>query len=93
MYVYEVVSKTTSTGGGSSSSVTVKNKRKKDASSDDASDSSGSSDDSEMDRCEDIIARRFQKWPKSLLKEGLKFHKDKTTGTKKEMAERLATIM
>ena len=48
------------------------------------------SSDSEMDRCEDIVAQRFRKMPKSLLKENLKVYKDKTTGTKKELAERLA---
>ena len=86
-YVYEIGSNTMSPGGGSSS-VTKKKKHKKEESSDD--DSGDDSDDSEMDRCEDIVAQRFRKMPKKLLKENLKVYKDKTTGTKKELAERLA---
>ena len=50
----------------------------------------GETDDSEMDRCEDIVAQRFHKIPKPLLKEVLKVYKDKTNGTRKELAERLA---
>ena len=65
-----------------------KKKKRKEESSDD--DSGDDSDDSEMDRCEDIVAQRFRKMPKSLLKENLKVYKDKTTGTKKELAQRLA---
>ncbi len=65
-----------------------KKKRKKVESCSD--DSGDDSDDSEMDRCEDIVAQRFRKMPKSLLKQNLKAYKDKTTGTKKELAERLA---
>jgi hypothetical protein len=89
-YIYEIVPKT-STGRGASASASSdikKKKRKKEESSDD--DSGDDSDDSEMDRCEDIVAQRFRKMPKSLLKENLKVYKDKTTGTKKELAERLA---
>lgn len=86
-YIYEIVPKT-STGHSASSSDTKKKKRKNEESSDD--DSGDDSDDSEMDRCEDIVAQRFRKMPKSLLKENLKVYKDKTTGTKKELAERLA---
>jgi hypothetical protein len=86
-YIYEIVSKTTSTGGGAASSVTKKKRKKEEYSDDDSGDDS---DDSEMDRCEDIVAQRFRKWPKSVLKERLKAYKDKTTGTKKELAERLA---
>ena len=69
-YIYEIVPKT-STGRGASASASSdkKKKRKKEESSDD---DSGDSDDSEMDRCEDIVAQRFRKMPKSLLKENLK---------------------
>ena len=89
-YIYEIVGKNTSvaknTSGSAGASSATKKKKRKEESSDDDSDS----DDSEMDRCEDIVAQRFRKMPKSLLKENLKVYKDKTTGTKKELAERLA---
>ena len=86
-YVYEVVAKKTSAPAGGTSSAS-KNKKRKEESSDD--DSGDDSDDSKMDRCERIVAQRFRKMPKKLLKENLKIYKDKTTGTKKELAERLA---
>ena len=86
-YVYEIVAKKTSAPAGGTSSASKKKKRKEESSDDDSGDDS---DDSEMDRCEDIVAQRFRKMPKSLLKENLKIYKDKTTGTKKELAERLA---
>ena len=91
-YIYEIVGKNTSvakntSGSAGASSATKKKKRKEESSDDDSGDDS---DDSEMDRCEDIVAQRFRKMPKSLLKENLKVYKDKTTGTKKELAERLA---
>ena len=86
-YVYEIVAKKTSAPAGGASSARKKKKRKEESSDDDSGDDS---DDSEMDRCEDIVAQRFRKMPKKLLKENLKVYKDKTTGTKKELAERLA---
>jgi hypothetical protein len=44
-----------------------------------------------MERCETVVARRFLKaFSTSLLKTALRAFKDKTTGSKKELAERLA---
>ena len=87
-YIYEIVGKAKNTSGSAGFSSATKKKKRKEESSDDGSDDD--SDDSEIDRCEDIVAQRFRKMPKSLLKENLKVYKDKTTGTKKELAERLA---
>eukprot|EP00966_Prymnesium_polylepis_P213720 4949450-Prymnesium_polylepis.1 len=88
-YIYEIMAKTSAPGSSTTTTGPVKKKRKKEESSDNES-SGNESDNSEMDRCEDIVAQRFRKMPKSLLKENLKVCKDKTTGTKKELAERLA---
>lgn len=90
-YIYEIVGKNTSvakntSGSAGASSATKKKKRKEESSDDDSSDDH----DSDMDRCEVIVAQRLRKMPKTLLKESLKVYKDKTTGTKKELAERLA---
>eukprot|EP00966_Prymnesium_polylepis_P118992 2750497-Prymnesium_polylepis.1 len=59
---YEILAKTSSASGSSTSTTCPANKKKKKEESDDES-SGGESDDSEMDRCEDIVAQRFRKMP------------------------------